>query len=119
MQTRLTELLNVDHPIMLAGMGGVSYNELVAAVSEAGGFGCLGASVMGTDEMVSEIAAALLAVISLPASLTGVKTGVNVVPVCALMSTLEVATGNRSGVKLLTYICVPSHSTACAVMADN
>ena len=57
MQTRLTELLNVDHPIMLAGMGGVSYNELVAAVSEAGGFGCLGASVMGTDEMVSEIAA--------------------------------------------------------------
>ncbi len=57
MQTRLTELLNVDHPIMLAGMGGVSYNELVAAVSEAGGFGCLGASVMGNDEMVSEIAA--------------------------------------------------------------
>jgi len=42
---------------MLAGMGGVSYNELVAAVSEAGGFGCLGASVMGHEEMVSEIAA--------------------------------------------------------------
>jgi len=42
---------------MLAGMGGVSYSQVVAAVSEAGGFGCLGASVMGNDEMVSEIAA--------------------------------------------------------------
>ncbi len=31
---------------MLAGMGGVSYTDLVAAVSEAGGFGCLGASTM-------------------------------------------------------------------------
>ena len=42
---------------MLAGMGGVSYHRLVAAVSEAGGFGCLGASTMGDDEMVDEIAA--------------------------------------------------------------
>ena len=44
MRTRLTEILDVEHPIMLAGMGGVSYAELVAAVSEAGGFGCIGAS---------------------------------------------------------------------------
>ena len=55
MQTRLTELLGIEHPVMLAGMGGVSYHRLVAAVSVAGGFGCLGASVMGNDEMVSEI----------------------------------------------------------------
>lgn len=40
--TRLTELLGIEHPIMLAGMGGVSYAELAAAVSEAGGFGTLG-----------------------------------------------------------------------------
>lgn len=40
---------------MLAGMGGVAYHELVAAVSEAGGFGCLGASTMATEEMVEEI----------------------------------------------------------------
>ena len=40
---------------MLAGMGGVSYSALVAAVSEAGGFGCLGASTMGGDAMVEEI----------------------------------------------------------------
>ncbi len=55
MRTRLTELLQIEHPVMLAGMGGVSYHRLVAAVSEAGGFGCLGAGTMGTDEMVGEI----------------------------------------------------------------
>ena len=57
MRTRLTEMLNVEHPVMLAGMGGVSYHRVVAAVSEAGGFGCLGASTMGPEEMVTEIAA--------------------------------------------------------------
>jgi enoyl-[acyl-carrier protein] reductase II len=56
MHTRLTELLEVEHPVMLAGMGGVSYHRLVAAVSEAGGFGCLGASTMSNDRMVEEMA---------------------------------------------------------------
>jgi enoyl-[acyl-carrier protein] reductase II len=56
MRTRLTELLDIDHPIMLAGMGGVSYHRLVAAVSEAGGIGTLGASTMGPDELRDEIA---------------------------------------------------------------
>jgi enoyl-[acyl-carrier protein] reductase II len=55
--TRLTEALQIDHPVMLAGMGGVSYHRLATAVSEAGGFGCLGASTMGDDEMRAEIAA--------------------------------------------------------------
>ncbi len=41
---------------MLAGMGGVSYHELAAAVSNAGGFGCLGASTMSDEVMVEEIA---------------------------------------------------------------
>jgi enoyl-[acyl-carrier protein] reductase II len=57
MRTRLTELLGIEHPVMLAGMGGVSYSELATAVSEAGGFGCLGASTMGNDKMVAEISA--------------------------------------------------------------
>ena len=56
MRTRLTELLGIEHPVMLAGMGGVSYHQLVAAVSEAGGFGCLGASTMSPDRMAAEIA---------------------------------------------------------------
>jgi enoyl-[acyl-carrier protein] reductase II len=55
MQTRLTSLLGIEFPVMLAGMGGVSYAPLVAAVSEAGGFGCLGASTMGPKGMVAEI----------------------------------------------------------------
>src|SRR5665213_503187 len=55
MHTRLTEMLGIEHPVMLAGMGGVAYALLVAAVSEAGGFGCLGASTMGPDRMVAEM----------------------------------------------------------------
>lgn len=57
MKTRLTEVLGIEHPVMLAGMGGVSYAELVSAVSEAGGFGCLGAAMMSTEEMVAEMRA--------------------------------------------------------------
>ena len=56
MRTRLTEMLGIDHPIMLAGMGGVSYHRLVAAVSEAGGIGTLGASTMSVDELPAEMA---------------------------------------------------------------
>lgn len=54
-QTRLTDLLEIEHPVMLAGMGGVSYHELVTAVSEAGGFGCMGASTMSLDRMITEM----------------------------------------------------------------
>src|SRR5581483_5356550 len=54
-RTRLTDALGVDHPVMLAGMGGVSYHRLVSAVSQAGGFGCLGASVMSKEQMVEEM----------------------------------------------------------------
>jgi enoyl-[acyl-carrier protein] reductase II len=55
--TRLTELLGIDHPVMLAGMSGVSYHRLVAAVSEAGGFGCMGATTIPAEEMVEEMRA--------------------------------------------------------------
>jgi enoyl-[acyl-carrier protein] reductase II len=57
LRPRLTDILEIDHPVMLAGMGGVSYARLAAAVSNAGGFGCLGASTMGRDRMNDEIAA--------------------------------------------------------------
>lgn len=57
MRTRLTDLLGVEHPVMLAGMGGVSYSALVAAVSNAGGYGCLGASTMSSSQLAGEIAA--------------------------------------------------------------
>jgi enoyl-[acyl-carrier protein] reductase II len=57
MRTRLTDVLQVEHPVMLAGMGGVSYHRLVAAVSEAGGFGTLGAGTMSPDQLRDEIRA--------------------------------------------------------------
>ncbi|MFM8907158.1 MAG: nitronate monooxygenase [Actinomycetota bacterium] len=55
MRTRLTEMFGIEFPVMLAGMGGVSYHELVAAVSEAGGIGTLGASTMREHELPEEM----------------------------------------------------------------
>jgi enoyl-[acyl-carrier protein] reductase II len=42
LRTPLCDMLDIEHPILLAGMGGVSYAELAAAVSNAGGYGVLG-----------------------------------------------------------------------------
>ena len=42
LRTPICDLLGIEHPILLAGMGGVSYAEVCAAVSAAGGFGSLG-----------------------------------------------------------------------------
>ena len=57
MRTRLTDVLGIEHPVMLAGMAGVASADLVVAVCEAGGFGCLGAATMTTGQMVEEIRA--------------------------------------------------------------
>ena len=40
--TPLTQLLNIEHPILLAGMARTSGGPLAAAVSNAGGLGCIG-----------------------------------------------------------------------------
>ena len=49
LHTKLCDLLGVKHPVMLAGMGGVSYAELAAAVTNAGGYGVLGMAGHGPD----------------------------------------------------------------------
>lgn len=41
--TALTEMFGIDHPVVLAPMGGVAGGALTAAVSEGGGLGVLGA----------------------------------------------------------------------------
>ncbi|PXX05772.1 NAD(P)H-dependent flavin oxidoreductase [Mycolicibacterium moriokaense] len=41
--TALTEMFGIDHPIVLAPMGGVAGGALTAAVSEGGGLGMIGA----------------------------------------------------------------------------
>jgi len=50
-KTRLTELLGIRHPIVLGGMSRATGADLVATVSEAGGFGTLGVSSMTPDEI--------------------------------------------------------------------
>ncbi|MGE0667505.1 MAG: NAD(P)H-dependent flavin oxidoreductase [Sphingomonadales bacterium] len=49
LKTPICDILGIEHPVMLAGMGGVSYAELCAAVSEAGGFGSLGMASVPPD----------------------------------------------------------------------
>lgn len=45
-RTELTEQLGIQYPIIQAGMGGVAMAELVAAVSNAGGLGVVGAAML-------------------------------------------------------------------------
>jgi enoyl-[acyl-carrier protein] reductase II len=54
-RTPLCDLLGIRYPIMLAGMGGVAYAELAAAVSEAGGFGTLGMAGLGPERIRDEM----------------------------------------------------------------
>ena len=49
MKTRLTELLNIDAPIIQAPMAGVSTPTLAAAVSNAGALGSIGAGAAGGE----------------------------------------------------------------------
>jgi enoyl-[acyl-carrier protein] reductase II len=49
LRTPLCDLLRIEHPILLAGMGGVSYAPLAAAVSNVGGYGVLGMAGTSPD----------------------------------------------------------------------
>jgi NAD(P)H-dependent flavin oxidoreductase YrpB (nitropropane dioxygenase family) len=55
LRTKLCDLLGIEHPVMLAGMGTVARSDLVAAVSNAGGLGVLGAVGMPLDFLRQEI----------------------------------------------------------------
>jgi enoyl-[acyl-carrier protein] reductase II len=50
MNTRITRLFAIDHPIVLSGMSWISTPELVAAVAEAGGLGILATGVLDSDQ---------------------------------------------------------------------
>lgn len=56
MHTGLTDLLDYEHPVMLAGVGGVSCDPLLAAVIDACGFGTLGVAPIGLDRLKRELA---------------------------------------------------------------
>jgi NADH:quinone reductase (non-electrogenic) len=49
-QTRVTELLGIEHPIIMGGMTGVGTPELAAAVSNAGGLGMIAIHNAGSPE---------------------------------------------------------------------
>ncbi len=51
LKSRICEMLNIQYPILLAGMGGASVPRLAAAVSNAGGLGILGAAACSPDEL--------------------------------------------------------------------
>ncbi len=55
LKTKLCEMLGIEYPVILAGMGGVSRAQLVAAVSNAGGLGVIGAAAMPPEELRQEI----------------------------------------------------------------
>ena len=52
--TKLNDILKIEHPIMLAGMAGVAYSDVCAAVCNAGGYGTLGAANMTIEEIKNE-----------------------------------------------------------------
>jgi NAD(P)H-dependent flavin oxidoreductase YrpB (nitropropane dioxygenase family) len=71
LKTRLCDLLGIELPILSAGMGSVAGPELVAAVSNAGGFGVLGVSGASPDGVRKAISSAR--------ALTARPFGVNVI----------------------------------------
>lgn len=54
-RTDICDLFGIEHPVVLAGMGGVSMSALVAAVSGAGGLGVIGGAMLGPADLRSEI----------------------------------------------------------------
>lgn len=72
LHTPLCALLGCEFPVLQAGMGGVARSELAAAVSAAGGFGCLG--------MVRESPALISREIDAVRARTDKPFGVNLIP---------------------------------------
>lgn len=56
LHTPLCDLLGIEFPVIQAGMGPFTSAELVAAVSNAGGLGSLGAGVRSTEDVRSQLA---------------------------------------------------------------
>jgi len=57
MKTRITEMLNIEHPIIQGGMHYVGFAELAAAVSNSGGLGIItGLTQKTAPDLANEIA---------------------------------------------------------------
>src|SRR5215472_10740108 len=57
LHTRICDLLGIANPIVMGGMGSATSAPLVAAVSDAGGLGILGATILSPSQIREQIAA--------------------------------------------------------------
>lgn len=80
-QSRVSQTLGCQHPILLAGMGGVARSQLVSAVTNAGGFGFLG--------MVREPSSLISREIARVRAQTDRPFGVNLIPAATEPDLLE------------------------------
>jgi enoyl-[acyl-carrier protein] reductase II len=55
LRTTVCDVLEIEVPILLAGMGGVAHAEVCAAISEAGGYGTLGMATRSPEEILKEM----------------------------------------------------------------
>jgi enoyl-[acyl-carrier protein] reductase II len=55
LRTPVCDLLGIEVPVFLAGMGGVAFADVCAAVSEAGGFGTLGMAMSSPEQIRAEM----------------------------------------------------------------
>lgn len=97
LHTPLCDLLGCRYPVLQAGMGGVARSELAAAVSQAGGFGCLGMVREPPELIAREIAAVR--------ERTDRPFGVNLIP-CATEPELfaeELAACAEAGVSTMVF----------------
>jgi nitronate monooxygenase len=81
LRTQACDLLGCEYPVVLAGMGGVARSELVAAVTQAGGFGFLG--------MVREPPSLMRQEIEAVRRVTSKPFGVNLIPAATEAELLE------------------------------
>jgi len=91
--SRLLPLFGITYPILQGGMARVSRAALVAAVSQAGGLGIIGAGLMDPDELVDEI--------RLTRKLTSRPFGVNLI-LTAPLAEEKLAVVIREAVPVLT-----------------
>jgi enoyl-[acyl-carrier protein] reductase II len=54
-KTPLCDLLEIEYPVLQAGMGQIAHGALAGAVSAAGGLGVIGAGYMSAEELQAEI----------------------------------------------------------------
>lgn len=85
LHTPVCTLLGCDLPILLAGMGGVARSELVAAVTQAGGYGILG-MVRETPQLIAQEIAAVR-------SRTDRPFAVNLIPAATVPALLDAELG--------------------------